>query len=63
MRWPHPVLEGDVVSFSTEVVSRRETSKPNWGLVENSLRGLNQRGESVLSFTGVVLATRRAAEK
>ena len=44
MRWPHPVLEGDVVSFSMEIVSKRETSKPNWGLVENSLRGINQRG-------------------
>jgi acyl dehydratase len=63
MRWPHPVLEGDVVSFSTEVVSRRETSKPNWGLVENSLRGINQRGESVLSFSGFVFAARRTPEK
>jgi acyl dehydratase len=63
MRWPHPVLEGDVVSFSTKVVSRRETSKPNWGLVENSLRGINQHGESVLSFSGFVFAARRTPEK
>ena len=63
MRWPHPVLEGDVVSFSAKVVSRRETSKPNWGLVENSLRGINQRGESVLSFSGFVFAARRTLEK
>jgi acyl dehydratase len=63
MRWPHPVIEGDVVSFSMEIVSRRETSKPNWGLVENSLRGINQRGESVLSFSGFVFAARRTPEK
>ncbi len=63
MRWPHPVMEGDVVSFSMEIVSRRETSKPNWGLVENSLRGINQRGESVLSFSGFVFAARRTPEK
>jgi acyl dehydratase len=63
MRWPHPVLEGDVVSFSVETVSKRETSKPRWGLVENSVRGVNQRGESVLSFSGLVFAARRAPEK
>jgi acyl dehydratase len=63
MRWPRPVLEGDVVSFSMETVSKRETSKPNWGLVENSLRGINQRGESVLSFSGFVFAARRTPEK
>jgi acyl dehydratase len=63
MRWPHPVLEGDVVSFSMEIVSKRETSKPSWGLVVNSLRGINQRGENVLSFSGAVLAVRRTAEK
>jgi acyl dehydratase len=63
MRWPHAVLEGDVVSFSTEIVSKRETSKPNWGLVLNSLRGINQRGESVLSFSGFVFAARRTPEK
>ena len=63
MRRPHAVLEGDVVSFSTEIVSKRETSKPNWGLVVNSLRGINQRGESVISFSGAVLAIRRTAEK
>jgi acyl dehydratase len=63
MRWPHPVTEGDLVSFSMELVSRRETSKPNWGLVGNSLQGTNQRGERVLSFSGFVFAARRTPEK
>ena len=26
MRWPHPVFEGDVISYSRETVSKRETS-------------------------------------
>ena len=28
MRWPYPVREGDIVSYSVEPVSKRETSKP-----------------------------------
>ena len=63
LRWPHPVREGDEVSFSMETVSKRETSKPKWGLVGNAFRGVNQRGEDVLIFSSLVLAARRAAEK
>jgi acyl dehydratase len=62
MRWPHPVYDGDVVSFSMNTVSRRETSKTNWGLVGNRFRGVNQRGEEVLTFMSVVLVARRAAK-
>lgn len=62
MRWPCPVREGDVVSFSMTTISKRETSKPKWGLVGNSFRGLNQRGEEVLSFSSVVLAARKPGE-
>lgn len=61
MRWPHPVLEGDTVSYSMETVSKRLTSKPKWGLVGNSLRGVNERGQEVLAFSSVVLV-RRSSE-
>jgi len=63
LRWPHPVREGDTVSFTMETISKRETSKPKWGLVGNAFRGVNQRGEVVLTFTSLVLAARQAAEK
>jgi acyl dehydratase len=59
MRWPHPVREGDTVAYSMETVSKRETSKPKWGLVGNAFRGVNQRGEEVLTFSSVVLVARR----
>ncbi len=62
MRWPHPVQEGDVVSFSMETISKRETSKPNWGLIGNRFRGVNQRGEDVLAFSSVVLVARKPPE-
>jgi acyl dehydratase len=59
MRWQHPVHEGDIVSYSMETVSKRETSKPQWGLVTNSFRGVNQRGQEVLVFSSAVLIARR----
>jgi acyl dehydratase len=62
MRWAHPVHESDVVSYSVEPVSKRETSKPRWGLVTNTFRGVNQRGEEVLSFSSAVLIARRPGE-
>jgi acyl dehydratase len=62
MRWRRPVLEGDVVRYSMETISKRETSKPKWGLVGNRFRGVNQRGEEVLAFSSVVLVARRPGE-
>ena len=60
MRWPHPVHEGDIVSYSMETVSKRETSKPKLGLIGSHFRGVNQRGEEVLFFSSVVLVARRS---
>jgi acyl dehydratase len=59
MRWPYPVHEGDIVLYSIETVSKRETSKPKWGLVGNRLLGVNQRGQEVLIFSSAVLILRR----
>jgi acyl dehydratase len=59
MRWPCPVHEGDMISYSMETVSKRETSKPKWGLIGNHFRGVNQRGEEVLTFSSIVLIARR----
>lgn len=62
LRWPHPVREGDTVAYSMETVSKRETSKPKWGLIGNTFRGVNQRGEEVLVFSSVVLVARRSQQ-
>ena len=60
MRWPYPVHEGDIVLYSIETVSKRETSKPKWGLVGSKFLGLNQRGQEVLVFSSSVLIVRRS---
>src|ERR1700758_502184 len=58
MHWPYPVHDGDIVSYSIEAMSKRETSKPKWGLVGNRFCGVNQRGQEVLVFSSAVLIVR-----
>lgn len=43
-----PVLEGDTIRVEIEVVDKRETKKPDRGIVTYRHRVLNQRGEVVL---------------
>jgi acyl dehydratase len=50
MVWRRPVLVGDTIAFSTQVVAKRETSKPGLGLIASRNLGVNQRGETALDF-------------
>lgn len=43
-----PVLEGDTIHVDVEVTEKRDTSKPDRGIVTYQHRILNQRGETVL---------------
>jgi acyl dehydratase len=43
-----PVLEGDTIRVEVEVSAKRETSKPDRGIVTYTHRVLNQRDEIVL---------------
>jgi len=43
-----PVLEGDTLTVEVEVTDKRETKKPDRGIVTYRHRVLNQRGELVL---------------
>jgi acyl dehydratase len=54
--WRQPVLVGDRIAFSTQVVSKRPISKPGLGLVTSRNCGVNQRGELVLEFYASVFA-------
>jgi acyl dehydratase len=46
-----PVLAGDTISVEIEVVDRRETKKPDRGVVTFRHRIANQRGEPVMEAT------------
>lgn len=60
VRWPKPVFAGDTVTFATEVVELRDTTKHDgWGLMVAYSTGINQKGELVLSFRGAKFIKKR----
>ena len=53
LRWIKPVLAGDTLTYSSEVIGVRPTaSRPGWGIVQSKNVAVNQRGEEVYSFLG-----------
>ncbi len=62
LKWQKPVYAGDIVAYSTEVVEKRTSkSRPEWGLMSIRNSGVNQKGETVISFTSTVFVERRKA--
>ena len=60
LRWIKPVLAGDVISFASEIVSRRASeSRPEWGVLQARHTGTNQRGELVFSVVATAFVPRR----
>jgi acyl dehydratase len=54
MRWLLPVRPGDTLSMRVTVLdARRSRSKPDRGLVRSAVEVLNQRGEVVMTLTGL----------
>lgn len=54
MRWLLPVRPGDVLSLRVTVVdARRSASRPDRGIVRSAVEVLNQRGEAVMTLTGL----------
>jgi acyl dehydratase len=48
VRFPHPLFQGDTLSATTEVVSKRlSKSRPDAGIVEFEHRAFNQAGDMV----------------
>ncbi|RFB81614.1 MaoC/PaaZ C-terminal domain-containing protein [Methylovirgula sp. 4M-Z18] len=54
LKWLKPVFAGDVVTYSSRITGKRVTSHPGWGLVAQQSAGVNQHGEQVFEFQGVV---------
>jgi acyl dehydratase len=62
LRWLKPVLAGDTLTYTTEVVRKRElATRPEWGIVFSQITAVNQRGERVYEFEGSVLFARKDA--
>jgi acyl dehydratase len=54
--WRKPVLVGDRIRFSSQVIGKRTTSKPNLGLIRSRNFGVNQRDELVMAFDASVFS-------
>jgi acyl dehydratase len=62
LRWLKPVYAGDTVTYaSTVTATRPSASRPGWGLAFQRNSGVNQHGEEVFSFDGMVFWERRNA--
>ena len=62
LRWIKPVLAGDTISFTSEIVSMRTSEKrPEWGILEGRHTGINQRGELVFALRATAFVPRRNA--
>lgn len=60
LRWPRPVLPGDVLSVVWEVLEvRPSSSKPDRGTARLRVTTRNQRGEVVLTLITTILLPRR----
>jgi acyl dehydratase len=58
-----PVFHGDTIYAESRVLDLRESrSKPDRGIVRVETRGVNQRGETVLTFRRSVLIPKRGGE-
>jgi acyl dehydratase len=59
LRWPVPTRPGDELTYHSEVLDKRETKRPQWGLVHLRTRGVNQNGELAISFESWAFVARR----
>jgi acyl dehydratase len=58
--WPAPVYPGDVISYSTEVLSGRIlATRAQWGMIVARCSGYRPDGTQVVSFTSKILVARR----
>lgn len=55
LKWLQPVYVGDIVSYSSTAVEKRNISREGWGIAFHRSEGVNQNGEKVFEFMGTSL--------
>jgi acyl dehydratase len=58
MRLPNPLYCGDTLKVEIRVLSKRETSKPDRGVVTFSHRGVISQGDVVIEYEAVRMISR-----
>jgi acyl dehydratase len=60
LKWFKPVYVGDTISYRSRLTGKTDLkSRPNRGLLANTVQGRNQKGEIVFAVTTLILADRR----
>ena len=59
LRWPVTTRPGDVVAFFARVLDKRETKRPDWGIVGFRIWGINQNGKEAISYENRPFVARR----
>ena len=60
LKWLKPVYVGDVIDYKSEITELRvSNSKPGRGLMTILSSGVNQKGETVISFLSTTFVERR----
>ncbi len=61
LKWLKPVYAGDVVTYSSVITGLRElASRPDYGLMQGLMLGVNQKGERVFEFESAAFIPRKA---
>lgn len=60
IRFPHPVLAGDTITATSEVVDLKDHKNPDVGLVVKQYTGVNQHGDIVVVAQHTLAVQRRA---
>jgi len=55
-----PTKHGDTIRMVQKVIEKKETSKPDRGVVKFARKVVNQRGETVMEMEATILYRRRA---
>ena len=64
LKWLKPVYVGDTIEYSSEVIETRvSNSRPGFGLMTTRAGGVNQKGETVLSFVSTIFVERRPGKQ
>lgn len=60
LKWFRPVYAGDTLSYASEILEKHVSiNRPDWGLVGFLNTGINQKGETVISFVSTAFISRR----
>jgi acyl dehydratase len=60
LQWLKPVYVGDTIEYQSEVIeTRTSNSRPGFGLMTIRASGVNQKGDTVISFVSTTFVERR----